>query len=84
MSEGNLYGFKHVVQRLQERDHAHGVMVGEVEPGCLLQSFVPQLVPEDSNPDELMTDEQSLLNDDWAVLFHAVHDVQGSLLPDGA
>ena len=32
MNEGIVYGFKHLMERLQEGDHAHGIVIGEVEP----------------------------------------------------
>jgi hypothetical protein len=35
-------------------------MLSEVEPRRLLESLGPQLVPEDGNSDELVTDERSL------------------------
>ncbi len=48
------------MQRLQAVDHAHGIMVGEIEARRILETFVPQFVPEDSYSGQLMTDNQRL------------------------
>lgn len=56
----NTHGFQHVVQWLQEVNHAHGIMVGEIETRRFLQTFVPQLVPKDGHPDQLMANNERL------------------------
>lgn len=56
----NTYSFQHVVQRLQEVNHAHGIMVGEIETRRFLETFVPQLVPKDGHPDQLMANNKRL------------------------
>ena len=58
-------------------------MVGEIEPRGLFETFVPELVPQDRDTNQLVADKQSLLDDDGAVLLHAVHDVERGLLPNG-
>jgi hypothetical protein len=45
---------------------------------------VPELVPQDGDADELLTDEDSLLDESRAVIPHFVHDRQGGAPPSFA
>ncbi len=42
---------------------------------------MPQLVPENRHTNQLVADEECLLDNDRAMLSHAVHYVQCGLLP---
>ena len=46
----------HSMQGLQRDEHPVNVALAKVEPGGFLQSFVPQLMPQDGDPDEFLTD----------------------------
>lgn len=68
------HSFEHVVERLESRKHGINVVVTVEEPRSLLESLVPELVPEDGNSNELLTDEEGLLDEGGAVVSHFVHD----------
>lgn len=75
---GRTHLFQHVVQRFQGSEHGVDVVIAVEEARCLLQAFVPELVPQDGDADELLTDEDSLLDESGAVIPHFVHDRQRS------
>lgn len=72
------------MKRLQESNHTHGVVVREVQTRSLFEALVPQFVPENRHTDQLVADEEGLLDDNEAMLPHAVHDVQRCFLPHRA
>lgn len=72
--DDGTHSFEHVVERLESRKHGIDVVVPVEEPGRLLESLVPELVPEDGDSDELLTDEEGLFDEGRAVVAHLVHD----------
>ena len=62
------------MERLESRKHGVDVVVPVEEPGRFLESLVPELVPEDGDSDELLTDEEGLFDEGRAVVSHLVHD----------
>jgi hypothetical protein len=81
---GSTHLFQHVVQRFQGSEHRIDVVVAVEQARSLLQAFVPELVPQDGDADELLTDEDSLLDESRAVIPHFVHDRQGGAPPSFA
>lgn len=66
------------MQRFQSSEHGIDVVIAVEQARGLLQAFVPELVPQDGDADELLTDEDSLLDESGAVIPHFVHDRQRS------
>ena len=60
MTTMRTYSFNHVVQRLKMSDHTIRVVVVEVETRSFLETFEPLLVPQDSDANELSTDNKGL------------------------
>lgn len=64
------------MQRFESRKHRLDVVVAVEETRRFLETFVPQLVPEDGDTNELLTDENRLLDEGGAVVAHLVHDLE--------
>ena len=75
-TRASSYLLEHVVQRFERGKHGLDVVVPVEQPRRFFESFVPQFVPEDRDPDELLTDEDSLLDERGTVVPHLVHDRQ--------
>jgi hypothetical protein len=69
---------EHVVERFEGRKHRFNVVITVEETGSLLESLMPQLVPENSDSNELLTDENGLFDERSAVVSHLVHDLKSS------
>lgn len=59
--EGGLFeglgaSLHHGVERLQHSKHALHVALSKVKAGSFLQALVPHFMPQDSHPDEFLTD----------------------------
>lgn len=76
--DGRTHLFQHVVQRFQGSEHGIDVVIAVEQARSLLQAFMPELVPQDGDADELLTDEDGLLDESGAVVPHSVHDRQRS------
>lgn len=66
----------HLVQRSEGLQHALNIMITKIQSRGLLQGFMPHLVPENSDSDELLGHQQGLLDQDVRVLTHAVEHRQ--------
>lgn len=51
------HSLEHIVKRFQRREHGVNVVVAVEQSRSLLETFVPELVPEDGDADKLLTDE---------------------------
>lgn len=65
------------MERFERREHGVDVVVTVEEARRLLEALVPELVPQDGDPDELLRDEDGLLDERRAVVAHLVHDREG-------
>ena len=54
--------FQHGVEGVEDAEHAVGVVVTEVEPGCFLEAFVPELVPQNGHSNQLLADLQRVIS----------------------
>ena len=89
---GQTHIFDHLVQWLQEHNHALRILVREVQPGSLFKTFVPHLVPKNGYTDEFVTDDVRLSKISWLLsreqrrmtyLFHYLLAVVPHVIHDG-
>lgn len=62
------------MKRLEGRKHGVNVVIPVEESRRLLEPLVPELMPQDSDTNELLTDEQRLLDEGCRMVSHLVHD----------
>ena len=63
--------------------HALHIVIAKIQARGLLQPFVPKLMPQHGNTDELMTDKVSLFYQSRTMNPHAVHDLCRGMRPSG-
>ena len=69
------------VQRQQRVQHASHIPVTEVQPRRVLEAFVPLLVPQNRDANELTADQQRLVHERARVLLEHLHERLRRLTP---